>query len=72
MSNIEQYCHTENGCDTAGDRIDKIINSIQDCQAVLSLRIGEVPLEKLKQKGITSIMLYDNIENGIKKALLQV
>ena len=45
----------------------KIINSIQDCQAVLSLRIGEVPLEKLKQKGITSIMLYDNIENGIKK-----
>ncbi|WP_143742724.1 nitrogenase cofactor biosynthesis protein NifB [Megasphaera cerevisiae] len=70
--NIEQYCHTENGCDTAGDRIDKIINSIQDCQAVLSLRIGEVPLEKLKQKGITSIMLYDNIENGIKKALLQV
>ncbi|MEC9489570.1 MAG: nitrogenase cofactor biosynthesis protein NifB [Halanaerobiales bacterium] len=66
--NVEQYC-TDKECSDSEDRIGRIINTISDCEAVLSVRIGTVPRRKLLQHNIIAVMVYDKIESAIRFAL---
>jgi nitrogen fixation protein NifB len=66
--NVKQYC-IDKECDDKEDRIGNIINTISDCEAVLSVRIGTVPKRKLLRNNIKAIMVYDKIEAAIRFAL---
>jgi len=74
---VSKYCDG-NGCDGMGGgkrdeeksgRIDDILTTVGDCAAVVSMRIGEAPKEKLRSRGITSITTYDRIEDAVKTAV---
>jgi MoaA/NifB/PqqE/SkfB family radical SAM enzyme len=65
---IPQYCKSNDECGAHTDKIQTIINTIIDCDAVLVMRIGEVPRHLLGEKGIKVIMTYDYIENAIRDA----
>lgn len=66
---VNKYCKGKNACDEKEDKITRIIESIQDCQGVITLRIGESPKNKLKEKGIQVFSTYDRIPDAIKKAV---
>ena len=59
----------KDACDEKEDKITRIIDSIEDCQGVITLRIGESPKSKLKEKGIQVFSTYDRISDAIKKAV---
>lgn len=64
---VNKYCSGVEECGEKEDKITMIINSITDCDAVIAMRIGESPKEKLKQKGIRVVTTYENIEDCIKR-----
>ncbi|RYD03906.1 hypothetical protein N752_17645 [Desulforamulus aquiferis] len=66
---VISYCSGTENCDDEESRRDSIINSIKDCDAVVSLRIGHKPKEKLSQKGILVVETYDTVENGLYYAV---
>ncbi len=65
---VEKYCDGSLECEEKEDRIGRIIHSIADCNAVIALRIGEAPREKLKAKGIQVFTDCDGIEAALHKA----
>lgn len=67
--NVDKYCSGIEECDDHEDKIQKIIRTIKDCNAVLALRAGEQPVQKLADKGIRFIQTYDSINEGILKAV---
>ncbi len=60
-----KYCDGVEECDDKPDKIDSIIHTIADCDAVIAMRIGEAPKSKLKQKGIQIFTTYDRIEDSV-------
>lgn len=64
----EKYCNGNSDCNDETDKIERMIKSISDCQGVLSMRIGEVPKMKLREKGIKVITTYDKVIDAVKKA----
>jgi nitrogenase molybdenum-iron protein NifN len=66
---VDKYCSGIEECDEHEDKIEKIIRTIGDCSAVLALRAGEQPIQKLSDKGIKFIQTYDSINEGILKAV---
>ncbi|WP_446898123.1 nitrogenase cofactor biosynthesis protein NifB [Clostridium sp. LBM24168] len=67
--NVDKYCIGSDDCDEHEDKISKIIRTIGDCNAVLALRAGFEPKEKLGARGIEFIEMYDSINKGIIKAV---
>ena len=65
---IEKYCEGKEVCEEKEDKITRIIRSIEDCQGVIVLRMGESPKKKLKEKGIQVFSTYDYITTAVKKA----
>ncbi len=65
---VVKYCSGNDECDEETDKIKRIIDTIYDCQGVLSMRIGEVPKIKLREKGIKAITTYDRVEDAVIKA----
>lgn len=67
---VDKYC---NGPECDGEnKIEKIINTLSDCQMVLSLRIGYEPKKKLLLKNIIPVETYDVVTNGILEAVKNV
>ncbi len=64
---IEKYCSGIEECDVKEDKIESIIRTIADCDAVIAMRIGESPKMKLNRKGIRVFATYDRIEDSVKK-----
>ena len=56
---IDHFCQSGYGEKAT---LEKIIEAIADCKAVLVLKIGESPKEKLQQAGIQTVEAYDVIE----------
>lgn len=56
-------------CDEHDNKIDRILKIIDDCQAILTLRIGLEPMKKLQKKGIVVIQVCDSIEKAIIMAI---
>ena len=65
---VPQYCGGPEECNNES-KIDLILKTIEDCNTVFCLRIGNSPKQKLKEKNIKVIETYDLIESGIKKAM---
>ncbi len=69
---IPKYCNGPEECGSGEDKINRIIKTIEDCRAVIALRIGELPKEKLRQKGIRVYTSYDRIEASVVKAAAEI
>ena len=70
--NVEKYCTGIESCGETEDKITKIITSLQDCDGVIAMRIGESPKIRLKEKGIQSLAVFDKIESAVKQAVSQI
>ncbi len=66
--NVRKYCSGAELCDEEIDKMDLILGAVGDCDGILVLRIGEVPLKRLKDAGIPVFTTYDRIENAVVKA----
>ncbi|KPU45695.1 FeMo cofactor biosynthesis protein NifB [Oxobacter pfennigii] len=66
---IGKYCSGNTECDDKEDKMEVIIDTLKDCNAVLALRAGHGPTEKLGKKGIKILQMYEGINKGIEKAV---
>lgn len=71
---VEAYCAGEDVCesDEKVSRLDRSISAIADCDAVLSLRIGDSPTRKLLKRGVVPIATCDRIEDAVLSAAEQL
>ena len=69
---VDKYCAGLDTCDEEQDKIEKILKTIQDCQGVLTVRIGNSPEKKLMDKGIRVFKTYDRIEKAVQEAAQQL
>lgn len=67
--NVDKYCTGIEVCDEHESKISKIVKTIGDCDAVLTLRAGFEPRERLEREGIKLIQMYDSINKGILRAV---
>lgn len=63
---IDKYCNGVEECGEKESKMDTILKTIADCDAVIAMRIGESPKQKLKTKGIRVFTTYDRIEDSVK------
>lgn len=64
--NINKYCEGNDSCGDKEDKISMILNTVLDCDAVIAMRVGESPKQKLIQQGIQVFTTYDKIEDSVK------
>ncbi|TWH47623.1 nitrogenase cofactor biosynthesis protein NifB [Sporomusa sp. KB1] len=72
--NVGQYCAGMAECDVedmASGR-EQIIEALQDCNAVLTMRIGYHAKEQLGKKGIFISEYCDTVENGLRYTASQI
>ncbi len=69
---VSQYCSGALECDAREESMETIFRAISDCNAVIAMRIGEAPKQKLKQRGIMVFTTVDRIENSVKKAVTEL
>lgn len=69
---IRKYCDGVQDCDDQEDKMNLILKAIEDCKAVLVMRIGEAPKERLLKKGIKVFTTYDRIEISVIKAASEI
>lgn len=62
---VNKYCSGMEECDSVEARRNGIIKVLEDCDAVLTMRIGYNAKEKLKKNGIESIETCDTLKNGL-------
>lgn len=67
---VEQYCVGKESCDPAvkESHLNKTIATVEDCAAVLCLRIGEAPARELLNRGIAPIASCDGIADAVQAA----
>ncbi|OAA83889.1 nitrogenase cofactor biosynthesis protein NifB [Clostridium ljungdahlii] len=65
---VNRYCSGGYDCGEHEDRIKNIIKSVIDCNAVLVVRAGFEPIDRLHEKGIRLFQMYQEINEGIRKA----
>jgi len=71
---VGQYCAGMSECDVediASGR-EQIIEALQDCNAVLTMRIGYHAKEQLGKKGIFISEYCDTVENGLRYTASQI
>ena len=59
---LPPYCHGKE--DSPGD-LSAILDTLQDCQAVMTSRIGIGPEDRLRDAGIEPVQVYDTIETAL-------
>lgn len=64
---VSKYCSGKESCED--EKKQNTIDTIADCNAVLTVRIGYEPKRKLKAKNIDIFEMYDSIEEGIKEVV---
>lgn len=65
---VEKYC---NGKDENNEEIDKFeaaMKVLDDCNGIISLRIGNSPTNKFKSKGIDVFMTCNEVESAVEEA----
>lgn len=70
---VSKYCTGSDSCDGMGGgskegKIESILETVSDCKAVLAMRIGEAPKQRLKENNIEIFTTYDRIEDAVKQA----
>jgi nitrogen fixation protein NifB len=66
---VEQYCLGSAECITEENRREAVLEALQDCNAVLTMRIGNQAKERLRHKGVLSVEFCDSVENGLRYTL---
>ncbi len=69
---VEKFCSGMEECDSGEVQRDDIINALQDCDAVLTMRIGHHAKERLNKKEIYSVEYCDTVNNGLQYAVSQL
>lgn len=64
---VEKYCSGDIEHRYDADRLEKFYEAIKDCSLLLVSRIGTIPEKELLKRGIKTFILWDRIEEGIKK-----
>jgi nitrogen fixation protein NifB len=65
---IDRYCAGPEECDEAEGRMNRALEQLTDCNALLTLRIGDVPRKKLQGQGLTVAMTCNAVEDAIRDA----
>ncbi len=71
---VEQYCSGASGCDSDSKegRKNAAIQAIEDCDAVLTMRIGYHGEQRLLDNGIVSVEYCYTVEEGLAYAVNQL
>ncbi|MBI5748531.1 MAG: dinitrogenase iron-molybdenum cofactor biosynthesis protein [Nitrospinae bacterium] len=64
---VEKYCSSDEDHLYDTNRLEKFYEVIKDCKFLLVCRIGTIPEKELEKRGIKTFILWDRIEEGIKK-----
>ncbi|HWT77016.1 MAG TPA: nitrogenase cofactor biosynthesis protein NifB [Mobilitalea sp.] len=65
---VNKYCTGAADCDERSEKMELIIQTVADCDAVIAMRIGDAPRSRLSEKGIKTFTTYDRIEDSVKWA----
>jgi nitrogen fixation protein NifB len=66
---VSQYCFGPDHCGRDPENtIESIIKTIEGCSGVIVMRIGEVPRQRLAEKGIAVFMTYNYITDAVREA----
>ncbi|KNZ41965.1 molybdenum cofactor biosynthesis protein NifN [Acetobacterium bakii] len=65
---ISKYCTDVADCGDNEDKIGQILRALDDCDGVITMRIGEGPSQRLEKKGIKVFSTYNRIEDAVKIA----
>jgi nitrogen fixation protein NifB len=65
----KKYCGGTSDC---SDSKDEIINTIKDCDAVITKMIGYAPQKKLEDNGTKAFILFDKVEDALKSVYLKL
>jgi hypothetical protein len=63
--NVSKYCVGSEDCEGKEDRWASVISAVSDCRAVLALRVGQVPEQRLNDSGIDIVTTYERIETAV-------
>ncbi len=66
---VEKYCRGMAECDAEESKRQAVIDAIGDCDAVLTMRIGEQAQQKLRGKGLLSVEACYTVEDGLRCAV---
>lgn len=66
---VERYCLGSAECISEENRREAVLEALQDCNAVLSMRIGNQAKERLLYKGVISVESCESVENGLRYTL---
>lgn len=66
---VEKYCAGEAECLDEEKRKEKILNTFNDCDGILVMRIGYSPQKQLEEKGVLVLEWPSTVEEGLKLAL---
>lgn len=66
-----KYCGGAD-CDPAMDTKEQTIAALRDCDAVLTMRIGNEAQKRLQAAGIRCIESCDTVEGGLQQAYQQL
>lgn len=69
---VQRYCFGSETCGDEEKSMEKIIELLSDCRAVLCSRIGPGPRKALEQAGIACIETYDLIPNAVDQVARQL
>jgi MoaA/NifB/PqqE/SkfB family radical SAM enzyme len=69
---VNRYCSGQEECDSNEDKIKSIIETVADCKAVIAMRIGDAPKQKLNAKGILTFIACEGIEKSIDEAVRKI
>ncbi|NMG57701.1 dinitrogenase iron-molybdenum cofactor [Geitlerinema sp. P-1104] len=62
VRDVAPYCH---GPENSPGDFSAILETLQDCQAVMISRIGIEPEDRLRDAGIEAVQVYDTIETAL-------
>jgi nitrogen fixation protein NifB len=63
---VNKFCDGIEECGEERGEQNRTISALRDCQAVLTMRIGQHAKDKLAEQGIKSIEFCDSVENGLR------
>ena len=69
---VDKYCLGMDECEEEQSRRKALIDTIADCDAVLTMRIGYHAQQKLLEHGIVSVEYCDTVEQGLLFAQQQL
>ncbi|MDR2245894.1 MAG: radical SAM protein [Treponema sp.] len=68
---VLQFCRGKGSCFNHDEKIPMLAEILEDCAAVISLRIGNAPRLLLESRGIKAYMTYNTVEEAVNAAAEQ-